>query len=149
MQKKRERKLKKQEEKEERRRKRKERREKRRLMKEQRRKEKRRKLEEERAAAAAAAGAEASTPVEKRHALKVRSVTETSQKCQFKLVDSCTWPHCNPSCPKLKNPETGEFKNRLTRKFSLKGRLSRSTDDLLVNIKWKKYILTQKEADLN
>jgi len=99
----RERKLKKQQEKEERKRKRKERKEKRRLLKRQRRKElreKRRKLEEESAAT--------QVGVEKRHTLKVRSVTE-APKCQFKLIDSCTWPHCNPSCPKLKNPETGEL----------------------------------------
>ena len=28
-------------------------------------------------------------------------------QCKTKLVDSCSWPHCNPTCPKLKNPETG------------------------------------------
>ena len=107
--KKRERKLKKQQQKEERRKKRKERREKRRLMKEQRRKEKRRKMEEAKAAGSDVTG-DVATSVEKRHTLRVRSVTETtSPKCQFKMVDSCTWPHCNPSCPKLKNSETGEI----------------------------------------
>ena len=113
VEKKKERKLKKQQEKEERRRKRKERREKRRLLKQQKRKEmreKRRKLEEEKSeAAAAGASAAAASSIQKRHTLKVRSVTEASQTCQFKLVDSCTFPHCNPSCPKLKNPETGEY----------------------------------------
>ena len=107
---KRDRKLKKQEEKEERKRKRKERKEKRRLLKRQRRKElreKRRKLEEE---SSKQVGVEKrhALNVEKRHTLNVRSVTE-APTCQFKLIDSCTWPHCNPSCPKLKNPETGEI----------------------------------------
>ena len=26
----------------------------------------------------------------------------------LRLVDSCSWPHCNPSCPRLQNPETGK-----------------------------------------
>ncbi len=25
-----------------------------------------------------------------------------------RLVDTCSWPHCNPSCPGLQNPETGQ-----------------------------------------
>ncbi|XP_072036159.1 palmitoleoyl-protein carboxylesterase notum1-like isoform X2 [Amphiura filiformis] len=29
-------------------------------------------------------------------------------KCQFRLVDHATCPHCNPTCPKLTNPFTGE-----------------------------------------
>lgn len=105
LQRKRDRKTRKQEEREERRRKKKERREKRRLLKQQRRKEmreKRRKLEEE--------TEQNVTPVsslQKRHTLKERSVTE-EPKCQIKLIESCTWPHCNPTCPKLKNPETGK-----------------------------------------
>ncbi|XP_066291598.1 palmitoleoyl-protein carboxylesterase NOTUM-like isoform X2 [Branchiostoma lanceolatum] len=28
--------------------------------------------------------------------------------CVSQLVDSCPWPHCNPTCPKLRNPFTGE-----------------------------------------
>ena len=28
-------------------------------------------------------------------------------QCPSKYVDNCGWPHCNRSCPKLKNPETG------------------------------------------
>jgi hypothetical protein len=91
----RERRTKKRQEKEERRRRRKERREKRRLLKQQRRKERRAKK----------------VAASQRHSVSVRSVAEASPKCQFKLVDSCTWPHCNPTCPKLKNPETGESNN--------------------------------------
>lgn len=48
------------------------------------------------------------------HHLKVRSADSTpnpssSGKCHFKLIDRCSWPHCNPSCPKLKNPDTGKL----------------------------------------
>ena len=49
------------------------------------------------------------------HHLKVRSADSTqspsssSGKCHFKLIDRCSWPHCNRSCPKLKNPDTGMF----------------------------------------
>jgi hypothetical protein len=82
----RERRLKKQQEKEERRRERL-------LLKQQRRKEKKRLEAAQR----------------ERRAASIRSITEEpATRCQYKLVDSCTWPQCNPSCPKLKNPETGE-----------------------------------------
>lgn len=37
-----------------------------------------------------------------------RSITSSSQQCRTKFIDSCSWPHCNRSCPKLKNPETGK-----------------------------------------
>ncbi|XP_015599899.1 palmitoleoyl-protein carboxylesterase NOTUM isoform X2 [Cephus cinctus] len=30
------------------------------------------------------------------------------QSCQFRLIERCTWPQCNHSCPKLHNPFTGE-----------------------------------------
>jgi hypothetical protein len=51
----------------------------------------------------------------RKHHLKVRSADESpamssSSSCQLKLIDRCSWPHCNRSCPKLKNPDTGEFK---------------------------------------
>ena len=101
----RERKAKKQQEKEERRRKRKDGQQQRRLLNRQRRKEmreKKRREEEE---------SNASVSVEKRHTLRrVRSVTPSpdSGKCQVKLIETCAFPHCNPSCPKLKNPETGK-----------------------------------------
>lgn len=32
----------------------------------------------------------------------------SSSQCRTKFIDSCSWPHCNRSCPKLKNPETGQ-----------------------------------------
>jgi hypothetical protein len=88
-----ERKSKRQQARRERRRKKKERREKK-LLKRQRRKELKEKAQK------------AAETEEARHHLNVRSVV--SNKCQTKLVDSCTWPHCNRSCPKLKNPETGK-----------------------------------------
>lgn len=52
------------------------------------------------------------------HHLKVRSADSTpspssSGKCHFKLIDRCSWPHCNRSCPKLKNPDTGKSRNQL------------------------------------
>ncbi|KAK6631709.1 hypothetical protein RUM43_013773 [Polyplax serrata] len=31
-----------------------------------------------------------------------------AQKCQYHLIERCTWPQCNHSCPKLHNPFTGE-----------------------------------------
>ena len=101
----RERKAKKQQEKEERRRKRKEGKEQRRLLNRQRRKEMREKKRREEDESTA------SVSVEKRHTLRrVRSVTPSpdSGKCQVKLIETCAFPHCNPSCPKLKNPETGK-----------------------------------------
>ena len=60
-----------------------------------------------------------------KHHLKVRSVEQeqsfmsipkksspkkSSQgQCRTKLIDNCSWPHCNRSCPKLKNPKTGKY----------------------------------------
>ena len=66
------------------------------------------------AAAAKAASEQATNPTPTAvpvHSVKTRSVSEYSSqpKCKAKLVDNCSWPHCNRSCPKLKNPETGEF----------------------------------------
>ena len=57
------------------------------------------------------------------HHLNVRSVAdiESSSSCQIHLVDTCSWPHCNPTCPKLSNPETGQEIDFLTllRSFGL------------------------------
>ncbi|KAF4521430.1 hypothetical protein B566_EDAN010587 [Ephemera danica] len=36
-----------------------------------------------------------------------RSVQRGVQ-CQFRMVEKCSWPQCNHSCPKLHNPFTGE-----------------------------------------
>lgn len=38
-----------------------------------------------------------------------RSISGGSGQCRTKFIDSCSWPHCNRSCPKLKNPETGKL----------------------------------------
>ena len=71
-----------------------------RLLRERRRQQRQRFKEMDAAAAAKA----------KAHSVKTRSVSVDPQqpKCKAKLVDNCTWPHCNRSCPKLKNPETGK-----------------------------------------
>ncbi len=38
-----------------------------------------------------------------------RSKRSPPRQCHKpKHVDTCSWPHCNRSCPKLKNPETGK-----------------------------------------
>lgn len=31
-----------------------------------------------------------------------------NQDCHFRMIERCTWPQCNHSCPKLHNPFTGE-----------------------------------------
>ncbi|KAB7500336.1 Palmitoleoyl-protein carboxylesterase NOTUM, partial [Armadillidium nasatum] len=40
-----------------------------------------------------------------------KSGSETHGKkepsCQTHLIDQCSWPHCNPTCPPLMNPYTG------------------------------------------
>lgn len=28
--------------------------------------------------------------------------------CPFHLIDNCHWPHCNPTCPALHDPVTGQ-----------------------------------------
>ena len=78
----------------------------------------------------------ASSKGDEKHHLKVRSVQEPSilltpiksipkksshSQCRVKLIDDCSWPHCNRSCPKLKNPKTGKYQqtstNSLIRRF--------------------------------
>ena len=56
------------------------------------------------------------------HHVNVRSADSTppspsssSGQCHFKLIDRCSWPHCNRSCPKLKNPDTGKLKLALSK----------------------------------
>ena len=41
---------------------------------------------------------------------RVRRSATPEPQCgaSTKLIDDCSWPHCNPTCPKLKNPETGQ-----------------------------------------
>lgn len=36
------------------------------------------------------------------------------ETCHQQLSNLCTWPHCNPTCPKLFDPITGELRLRLT-----------------------------------
>lgn len=33
-------------------------------------------------------------------------------ECSLHLVDTCSWPHCNPTCPPLINPYTGDYTSR-------------------------------------
>lgn len=38
-------------------------------------------------------------------------ITKTSfreRSCSLQLTNMCTWPHCNPTCPKLLDPYTGQ-----------------------------------------
>ena len=64
---------------------------------------------------------------QRKHHLNVRSVIDedssssSSSSCQIHLVDTCSWPHCNPTCPSLANPETGQEIDFLTllRSFGL------------------------------
>ena len=39
-----------------------------------------------------------------------KSSSQNNGQCKPKLIDDCSWPHCNRSCPKLKNPKTGKLK---------------------------------------
>ena len=41
---------------------------------------------------------------------KSSSHQQNKGQCKPKLIDNCSWPHCNRSCPKLKNPKTGKLK---------------------------------------
>lgn len=47
----------------------------------------------------------------KKQARRSRSVSQPQRQaqCLTKYIDTCSWPHCNRSCPKLKNPETGKL----------------------------------------
>ncbi|KAK0084685.1 hypothetical protein PV325_006595 [Microctonus aethiopoides] len=40
--------------------------------------------------------------------VKPSAVRRCGQECNFRLIERCTWPQCNHSCPKLHNPFTGE-----------------------------------------
>ena len=67
----------------------------------------------------------ASSLKDEKHHLKVRSIQQeqsflsspnksspkssSQRQCRTKLIDNCSWPHCNRSCPKLKNPKTGKY----------------------------------------
>ena len=41
--------------------------------------------------------------------LSTRSIQMRQPQCTQKHVDTCSWPQCNISCPKLHNPLTGEI----------------------------------------
>lgn len=36
-----------------------------------------------------------------------RSASAQEPVCQHRLIERCSWPQCNHSCPKLHNPFTG------------------------------------------
>nr|CAD7446829.1 unnamed protein product [Timema bartmani] len=44
----------------------------------------------------------------RREQRSVWSIKEGDETCQQRLVERCSWPQCNHSCPKLHNPFTGE-----------------------------------------
>nr|CAD7407442.1 unnamed protein product [Timema poppensis] len=44
----------------------------------------------------------------RREQRSVWSIKEGEETCQQRLVERCSWPQCNHSCPKLHNPFTGE-----------------------------------------
>lgn len=99
------------------------------------RRKERKRMREEQAAAAAAASSDATVALDSqikatKHHVEVRSVTNHEMNSESlalrsrklwlsprkhqqvctphkHLIDSCTWPHCNISCPNLKNPSTG------------------------------------------
>ena len=52
----------------------------------------------------------------KQKSLSVRSIQMRQPQCPQKHVDTCSWPQCNFSCPKLHNPLTGEIKHFITHK---------------------------------
>ena len=39
--------------------------------------------------------------------IQMRTAPASNVKCPQKHVDTCSWPQCNRSCPKLHNPLTG------------------------------------------
>merc|ERR1719229_1995477 len=74
------------------------------------------------------------------HHVNVRSADSTpspsssSGQCHFKLIDRCSWPHCNRSCPKLKNPDTGQEIDFLTLLQSFGLTLNELADALGVDV---------------
>ena len=49
----------------------------------------------------------------KQNSRKTRSTISPST-CRTKYIDTCSWPNCNRSCPKIKNPKTGKFQRYLS-----------------------------------
>lgn len=43
-----------------------------------------------------------------RHKNQRQSPRTDPKKCALRLLEKCSWPHCNHSCPSLTNPVTGE-----------------------------------------
>ena len=72
-----------------------EKRQKRKLRKKQRREQKRKNRKQQR------------KNVAKNESRNKRSSPNLQCPAKAKYIDNCGWPHCNRSCPKLKNPETG------------------------------------------
>ncbi|XP_043946489.1 carboxylesterase notum2-like [Protopterus annectens] len=40
-----------------------------------------------------------------------KTVRTPIKGCPFHLIDNCQWPHCNPTCPALRDPTTGQELN--------------------------------------
>lgn len=58
-------------------------------------------------AATADADGNRTHPKRKRHHKKAHA------ECRHQYIQSCTWPQCNNSCPKLQNPVTGNVPKSL------------------------------------
>lgn len=43
-----------------------------------------------------------------RHKNQRLSSRKDPKKCSLRLLEKCSWPQCNHSCPSLTNPVTGE-----------------------------------------
>jgi len=42
-----------------------------------------------------------------------------SNECEVHFTDVCGWPHCNPTCPPLVDPFTGECLHALSVRYNL------------------------------
>lgn len=40
--------------------------------------------------------------------MNVNMIHDHDRKCKMRVIERCSWPQCNHSCPKLHNPYTGE-----------------------------------------
>ena len=47
--------------------------------------------------------------IKKNNSNQRKTRSTNSPTCKTMYIDECTWPNCNRSCPKLKNPTTGKF----------------------------------------
>ena len=53
----------------------------------------------------------------RRKSLSERSIQVRQPTCPQRHVDTCSWPQCNISCPKLHNPLTGKFNSHSQEHF--------------------------------